>query len=243
MIYFSHYSAYRVGKDLGRDLEVLLTVFGWLLDCFFNDLGGHIGMILLLLFILFQYSFQIMRSPCQEDCEADVSIISTCCHAFVVFNLLSCFSRFQLAVTLYILSVQFPDNAKPMSRWMRSRCQYNAKPMSRRMRSRCQDKCEADVKLNAKPMSGWMRSRCQYNAKLLSRWIRSRCQDECEADVTATAKPMSRKHSHAHAPNGSTHANKQIDAKWKHAVRYVLSMFALITSPPPISSVQCSITL
>ena len=140
-----------------------------------------------------------MLSPWQEDCEADVSIISTCCHAFVVFNLLSCFSRFQLAVTLYIRSVQFPDNAKPMSRWMRSRCQYNAKPMSRRMRSRCQDKCEADVKLNAKPMSGWMRSRCQYNAKPMSRrmrsrcqyysakpmskQMRSRCQDECEADV------------------------------------------------------------
>ena len=156
LISFSYYSAYRVGKDLGRDLEVILTVFGMMLDSclnefggfmgmillllfiqfqysfqimrslcqdfgrfldsFCNDLGRHIAMILLLLFMLFQYSFQIMRSPCQEDCEADVSIISTCCHAFVVFNLLSCFSRFQLAVTLYILSVQFPDNAKPMSR-------------------------------------------------------------------------------------------------------------------------------
>ena len=36
--------------------------------------GGHVGMILLVLFILFQYSFQIMRSLCQEECEADVSI-------------------------------------------------------------------------------------------------------------------------------------------------------------------------
>ena len=37
----------------------------------------------------------------------------------------------------------------------------NAKPMSRRMRSRCQRECEADVKANAKPMSKVMRSRCQ----------------------------------------------------------------------------------
>ena len=74
LIYFSYYSAYRVGKDLGRDLEVILIVFGWFLDSFFNDLGGHIGMILLLLFILFQYSFQMMRSLCQEECEADVKI-------------------------------------------------------------------------------------------------------------------------------------------------------------------------
>ena len=116
LISFSYYSAYRVGTDLGRDLEVILIVFGRLLDSCLNDFRGHIGMILLLLFILFQYSFQIMRSPCQEDCEAGVSIISTCCHAFVVFNLLSCFSRFQLAVPLHVLSVQFPDNAKPMSR-------------------------------------------------------------------------------------------------------------------------------
>ena len=28
-----------------------------------------------ILFILFQYSLQIMRSLCQEDCDADVSII------------------------------------------------------------------------------------------------------------------------------------------------------------------------
>ena len=74
LIFFLYYSAYRVVKDLGRDLEVILIVFGWFLDCFFNDLGGHIGMILLLLFILFQYSFQMMRSLCQGECEADVKI-------------------------------------------------------------------------------------------------------------------------------------------------------------------------
>ena len=32
-----------------------------------NDVGGHIGMILLLFFIFLQYSFQIMRSLCQEQ--------------------------------------------------------------------------------------------------------------------------------------------------------------------------------
>ena len=36
--------------------------------------GGHVGMILLVLFILFQYNFQIMRSLCQEECEADVKM-------------------------------------------------------------------------------------------------------------------------------------------------------------------------
>ena len=51
--------------------------------------------------------------------------------------------------TLYTISVQFPDNAKPMSR-MRSRCQYSsAKPMSRRIPD------------NAKPMSRRILSRCQ----------------------------------------------------------------------------------
>ena len=72
MIFFSYYSAYRVGKDLGRDLEVILIVSGRFLDSFFNDFGGHVVMMLLLLFISFQYSFQIMRSLCQVECEADV---------------------------------------------------------------------------------------------------------------------------------------------------------------------------
>ena len=62
LISLSYYVAYRVGKDLGRDLEVILTVFGTCFDICLNDFGGHIGMIWLLLFILFQYSFQIMRS-------------------------------------------------------------------------------------------------------------------------------------------------------------------------------------
>ena len=62
------------------------------------------------------------------------------------------------------MSKRVPDNAKPMSSFLnnawpmsritRSRCQYySAKPMSQWMRSRCQDKCEADVEI--------MRSRCQ----------------------------------------------------------------------------------
>ena len=75
------------------------------------------------------------------------------------------------------------------------------------MRSLCQENCEADVKI-----------------------MRSRCQAECEADAKATAKPMSRRYSHAHTSNGSTHAHKQIGAKLKHVVIYILSMFAFITS-------------
>ena len=38
LISFSYYSAYRVGKGLGRDLEVILIVFGRFLDSFLNDL-------------------------------------------------------------------------------------------------------------------------------------------------------------------------------------------------------------
>ena len=93
-----------------------------------------------------------------------------------------------------------------MSGKVRSRCHDNAKPMSRY--------CEADVKANAKPMSGLMRSRCHDNAKPMSRRSRSRCQDECEADVRATAKPTSRRHSHAHTPNGSAHVHNASRASW-----------------------------
>ena len=34
LILFSYYSAYRVGKDLGRALEVILIDFGKILDSF-----------------------------------------------------------------------------------------------------------------------------------------------------------------------------------------------------------------
>ena len=47
LIYVSLYSAYRVGKDLGRDLDVILTVFGRFLDRFLNNYGAHLGIILL----------------------------------------------------------------------------------------------------------------------------------------------------------------------------------------------------
>ena len=95
-----------------------------------------------------------------------------------------------------MISVQLPDNAKPMSRRLRSRCRYHsAKPMSKRMRSRCQDECEADVNM--------IRSLCQgeREADVMSRRRRSRCQGDREADVekvftngiTQSAKPMSRR--------------------------------------------------
>ena len=59
---------------MGGDLEVILIVFEMIWDSCLNDFRGHVGMIFLLLFILFQYSFQIMRSLCQEECEAYVKI-------------------------------------------------------------------------------------------------------------------------------------------------------------------------
>ena len=70
------------------------------------------------------------------------------------------------------MTVQFPDNAKPVSRGMRSRYQYySGKPMAKRMLTRCQDECEADVMI--------MRSQCQGE----SRRMRSRCQGDREAVV------------------------------------------------------------
>ena len=76
LIYFSCYNAYRVGKDFGTDLEELLIVFTRffnILDSCLHDFGGNIGTILLLLLIRFRDSFQMMRSLCQKECEADVS--------------------------------------------------------------------------------------------------------------------------------------------------------------------------
>ena len=49
-------------------------VFGVIFNSYLNDFGGHIGMILLLLWIEFWDIFQIMRSLCQEECEAYVEI-------------------------------------------------------------------------------------------------------------------------------------------------------------------------
>ena len=43
MIYFSYYSAYRVGKDSGRDLKVILIVFGWLFYSFSVIWEGILG--------------------------------------------------------------------------------------------------------------------------------------------------------------------------------------------------------
>ena len=97
LISLSYYFAYHVGKDLGKALEGIWTDFEIIFDSFLNDVGGHVGMILLLLLMLFQYSFHIMRSLCQEECEADVST--------------------------FFCEADVKANAKPMSRRMRSRCQ------------------------------------------------------------------------------------------------------------------------
>ena len=84
-------------------------------------------------------------------------------------------------------------NAKPMSEWMRNRCQYDAKPMSKWMRSRCQNECEADARATAKPMprrhsrmeTRSLRSLCQEECEAdASIILRSRCQNECDADAT-----------------------------------------------------------
>ena len=114
--------------------------------------SSHCHDFVIILYVI-SVQFPDNAKPMSGRLRSRHQYFSTCCHAFVVFNLLSCFSRFQLAVTLHILSVQFPDNAKPMSRRMRSRCQYySAKPLSKRVRSRRQDECEADVKTCAKKL-------------------------------------------------------------------------------------------
>ena len=86
LISLSYFFTYHVGKDLGMDLERIWTDFEMMFDSSLNASGGHVGAFFcyytlyyhsLLHFILSfcQSSFQIMRSPCQEECEADVSIL------------------------------------------------------------------------------------------------------------------------------------------------------------------------
>ena len=94
---------------------------------------------LLSLFIFFQYSSQIMRSLCQDECEADVNIMRSLCQG-------EC-------------EADVKTNAKPMSSWMRSRCQDECGADVNIMRSLCQGEYEADAKTNAKPMSRRPRSR------------------------------------------------------------------------------------
>ena len=153
-----------------------------------------------------------MRSRCQDECEADVKATAkpmSRMHSQMETSSQICFTCVCIdysvwpsrPATQYILqkpnriTVQFPDNAKPMSRRTRSRCQYySAKPISKRMRSRCQDECKADVII-----------------------MRSRCQGECEADVNTNAKPMSRRprsrcregsHTRTRRMEVHTHTNK-----------------------------------
>ena len=125
---FSYYFAYHVGKDLGRALEGIWTDFEVILDSFLNDFGDHVGMLLLFIFILFLYSFQIMRSLCQEECEADVSI----------FQRSRCQNEFQIMWSLCQEECEADVNIR-----LRSRCQNEFQIM----RSLCQEKCEADVKI------------------------------------------------------------------------------------------------
>ena len=80
-IFLCHF-LYRVAKDLGIDLEVIRIVFGCCLDSFLNVLEIMMAFVLVL-FISFQYSFQTMRSLCQEECEAEVSI---CRNAIYVYT-------------------------------------------------------------------------------------------------------------------------------------------------------------
>ena len=97
-------------------------------------------------------------------------------------------------------------------------CQETAKPMSRRK-----------SKPNAKPMSRY----CEADVNAMMEVLQSQgilgvkgCWSQCEDDVE----------------NGSAHAHKQMDAKWKHAAISVLYMFAVITSLPSVSLAQYSST-
>ena len=131
-------------------------------------------MFFLLLSLSFYTGFQIMRSRCHDECEADVTISNL----------------------KFVQSAQ--DNAKPMSSRMRSRCQDNAKPMSKRIWEFYRVKViwvQRVVRVHAKPMSNITRSRCQDNAKPMSRRMRTRCENKSEADAkkNSSAKPMSKR--------------------------------------------------
>ena len=95
-------------------------------------------MILLLFFIFLQYSFQIMRSLCQEQI------------AVILDSSLNDFGS-PVGMILLLLSITICGKFQIM----RSLCQEERE-------ADVNIKCsEADVKTNAKPMSGLMRSRCQ----------------------------------------------------------------------------------
>ena len=78
-------------------------------------------------------------------------------------------------------SVQFLDNAKPMSRIRRSLCQDNAKPMSKRVWKFYRVKV------------GWVSKGVRVNAKPLSRICAVAIKiTRSLAEVKPNAKPMSR---------------------------------------------------
>ena len=78
-------------------------------------------------------------------------------------------------------SVQFLDNAKPMSRIMRSLCQDNAKPMSKRIWKFCRVKV------------GWVSKVVRFNAKPMSRICAADVKiTRSRAEVKPNGKPMSR---------------------------------------------------
>ena len=61
--------------------KVIWTDFGMILDSCLNDFGGHDGMTLLVLSMSFWNRFQMMRSLCQDECEADVKILRSRCQS------------------------------------------------------------------------------------------------------------------------------------------------------------------
>ena len=141
-----------------------------------SELGGNlshqswVGTCLVRVEWEIQYSFQMMRSLCQEECEADASIIlrSRCqneCDADATRSHPTCMGHFptQLARDT------FPPNSDgtrshltpshshptPTGHVPTQLARNNFPPNSHgtRLRSRCQNECEADVRMNAKPMS------------------------------------------------------------------------------------------
>ena len=131
---FLCYFLYRVGKDLGIDLEVIRIVVGCCLDMFLNDLEVITASFLSTFYTISMqfldnakpkprrmrnrsqyYSAKPMskqmRSRFQDECEGDVNIMRSLC---------------------------------------KEKCEADVSII---LRSRCQNKCEADVRMNAKPMS------------------------------------------------------------------------------------------
>ena len=120
---FLYYSAYRAGKDLGRDLENKFFKFGMILDCFFEWFGRSCWHDFVIpLYIIYIGLLTVFVSGICRD----------------ILMVLWTGQKVPL-IWWYFSQIVFVQCDADVSIILRSRCQNECEPMSRRMRSRCQD--------------------------------------------------------------------------------------------------------